>query len=343
MKQLAKHLASLGWGADIYTADSTPPYADFDLLHVFNAFRPADLMVHIRRSRLPYVVSPIYVDYSQYERKHRTGLFGLLARTATPHQLEYLKVIARRLRNGERIVSPEYVFRGQYASVRGVLQNARLIIPQSEHEMRRVESDFNVSLPYHVAAYGITPEGIMAAKASPAVEFRDTVGCVARIEGRKNQLGLIRALKGTGLRLVIVGQPSPNHVSYAAQCRAEAGAEVEFIGQVPHERVLEILSAARVHVLPSHFETCGLSTLEAAALGTRVVVGDRGDVRDYFGSNAVYCDPDDTASIRQAVLTAYQTPPRIGFDQHVLERFTWQAMARDTADAYDRVLALHSP
>ncbi|MGC4059024.1 MAG: hypothetical protein QM743_13050 [Chitinophagaceae bacterium] len=55
------------------------------------------------------------------------------------------------------------------------------------------------------------------------------VMCVARIEGRKNQLNVIRALKGTDFQLYIVGKAAPNHQKYLEQCRQEAGPNVHFI------------------------------------------------------------------------------------------------------------------
>ena len=53
--------------------------------------------------------------------------------------------------------------------------------------------------------------------------------CVARIEGIKNQLNLIRALSGTNFHLLIIGSHSKNHKSYYEQCKAEAGSNIEFL------------------------------------------------------------------------------------------------------------------
>jgi len=49
----------------------------------------------------------------------------------------------------------------------------------------------------------------------------DVVLCVANIGHRKNQLRLVRALKGLDLPLVIVGQSTPNAKAYLEQINAK--------------------------------------------------------------------------------------------------------------------------
>lgn len=339
MLELAKHLTAYGWQADVMSANQQVDYSRYALMHLFNAIRPADVLPHIHSSGLPYVVSPVFMDYSGYERKHRGGLAGWLLRRFSDDGQEYFKALARWLRNGESIRSTEYVLRGHRSSVQRVLSGANLLLPNSEHEYQRLIRRYGIEKPYVVVTNGVDTAAIARAAATPNEAYRGVVVCAARIEGNKNQLSLIRALQGLPVRLVFTGQAAPNHAAYASACQEAAGPQVSFLGRLPeHHDVLRILAAARVHVLPSHFETCGLSSLEAAALGTRIVVGDRGDVRDYFGDNAVYCDPDSVESIRSAVLEALNAPAPIGFAEYVCEHFTWAKAAEQTAEAYESVL-----
>jgi glycosyltransferase involved in cell wall biosynthesis len=162
----------------------------------------------------------------------------------------------------------------------------------------------------------------------------DLVICVGRIEGIKNQLQLIRALNNSGFRLLIIGDPAPGHLAYYHACRAIAGDNVRFIAHLPQAELLVYYQTAKVHVLPSFFETTGLSSLEAGAMGCRIVVSNRGDVADYFGNYACYCEPDDAGSILQAVQTAAQQPLDWGLRELILHKYSWQKAARETEAAY---------
>ena len=70
----------------------------------------------------------------------------------------------------------------------------------------------------------------------------------------------------------------------------------------PHPRtVVALYRSARVHVLPSWFETTGLVSLEAGLCRCDVREHNRGHAREYLGDFAWYCDPADPASICSAV------------------------------------------
>ncbi len=97
-----------------------------------------------------------------------------------------------------------------------------------------------------------------------------------------------------------------------------------------------------MHVLPSWFETTGLSSLEAAAMGCNLVITRKGDTEEYFGDMAYYCEPDDISSIREAVLNAYSAPKNPKLKDHILENYTWNKTAEQTLNAYKTVLNTYS-
>jgi glycosyltransferase involved in cell wall biosynthesis len=104
------------------------------------------------------------------------------------------------------------------------------------------------------------------------------------------------------------------------------------------DKLYAVYASAKVHVLPSFFETTGLSSLEAAAMGCNIVVGTGGDTRDYFGDNAWYCDPSETSSIRSAVDAAFHAPYNPEFRKEILSHYTWERAAEETLKAYKQVL-----
>src|SRR5436305_6359492 len=87
----AAGLRLLGIEVDIFLTDQKPQYEKYDFLHFFNIIRPDDILPHITRSSVRFVVSTIFVDYSEYEKKARQGPSALLFRFLSPDLIEYLK------------------------------------------------------------------------------------------------------------------------------------------------------------------------------------------------------------------------------------------------------------
>jgi glycosyltransferase involved in cell wall biosynthesis len=105
-----------------------------------------------------------------------------------------------------------------------------------------------------------------------------------------------------------------------------------------HGGLAGVYQAAKVHVLPSWFETTGLSSLEAGAMGCNLVVTRKGDTEEYFADMAYYCEPDDVDSIQQAVLQAHAEPVNPRLRNHIFSHYTWQDTAAQTLAAYQEVL-----
>jgi glycosyltransferase involved in cell wall biosynthesis len=167
----------------------------------------------------------------------------------------------------------------------------------------------------------------------------NVVLCVGRIEGIKNQLSLIRGLSGTRFQLYVIGNAATNQQDYYHECKKSAGGNIHFIESLPQEDLLRYYRKAKVHVLPSWFETTGLSSLEAAAMGCNVVITEKGDAKEYFGRLAYYCEPSSPDSIRKAVEKAASAPVDTALRKKILTNYTWQITAAETASAYRYVLS----
>lgn len=333
----AEYLRRLGVGVDIRLTGEEIDYSGYQLLHFFNLIRPADMLKHIRLSGKPYVVSPLYVDYTEADRHTRRGLVWKLLRYLPAERIEYLKVIARRLSGAEKIVSPAYLWNGQYRCIREVLRHAALVLPNSVSEYERLQRRFATDRPWRVIPNAVDPAIFRpAAVAGGAAVARedDLVLCVGRIEGIKNQLNLIRAVNGSAFRLIVIGSPAVNQVSYYEACRRAAGPAVRFEDAVSQEALCGYYSRARVHVLPSWFETTGLSSLEAAAMGCSIVITDKGDTREYFGEDVFYCDPSSPGSILEALKKAAAEGPSERLRIRIFSQYTWRQTAEKTLEAY---------
>lgn len=336
LNKTAEWLGKLGVAAEIRLADEDIDYTGCDLIHFFNLMRPADILRHARTSGKPYVISPLFVDYSEADRRTRKGWARLLTRVVSPDRIEYLKVIARRILNGERIVSPDYLWYGQRDSVRRILRDAAMLLPNSKNEYLRLRRQFGIDCPYRVIPNAIDPE-LFSPEEPDTGREKDLILCAARIEGIKNQLNLIRAVNGSPFRLILIGAPAMNQRAYFDECRKAAGPAVTFLDAVPQEDLAAYYRRAQVHALPSWFETTGLSSLEAAAMGSALVITDRGDTREYFGDQAFYCDPASPASILEALIKAAKAGPAEALRAKILHQYTWHRTARETLAAYKLV------
>jgi len=333
----AAELRTLGIEVDIFLADQKPDYCIYDFLHFFNIIRPDDILPHINRTRIPFVVSTIFVDYSEYEKKARQGPSALLFRFLSPDLIEYLKALARFLVNGVRIKSGYFLLNGQKKSIQKITRTAQMLLPNSKSEYNRLSLAYNIQKKYRVIPNGID-KILFTPGTNEIIRDQLLILCVARIEGRKNQLNLIRAITGTPYRLILIGAVATNQMEYFEQCKKAAGPNIEFINFLDQKLLLDYYRKAKVHVLPSWFETTGLSSLEAAAMGCNIVITKKGDAYEYFENDAYYCDPESPDSIFQAVDQAARNGIPDGLSSKVLNHFTWEIAAKKTMEVYVELL-----
>jgi glycosyltransferase involved in cell wall biosynthesis len=209
---------------------------------------------------------------------------------------------------------------------------ADVLLPNSHSELKRIKACFPQAAGKRMAVVrNAVDEKVFdpaVVSVDPEIEkYRGAILCVARIEGLKNQLNLVRACNGLPWPLLLIGQPGPNHRAFYEKIKAEAGPNIKLLGSIDHNLLPQYYKVARVHCLISWMETTGLSSLEAGIMGNNIVVSTRGDVRDYFKDFAYYCEPDSVESIRRAVIKAYESPVDPGLVQLIRENYTWAKAA----------------
>jgi glycosyltransferase involved in cell wall biosynthesis len=294
-----------------------------DVVHYFGDPRP---LLAAGRPAGRFVVSPVYfpawfeIGPQQLRGGHRAWATAQLR-----HRLRSLK------RPGLR--------RRQWAEVDArihALAEADVIVTQSRAETRLLEADAGRSLPHaRVAHNGVDPwffEG-SASKGRSIVGEEPFVLSVGRIEPRKNQLTLARAMRAVPRRLILVGAILPGNEGYLRACTDTLPSLVH----LPHldRSVLpHVYAAADAHVLPSWYETTGLATLEALAAGAPCVAGLGPCVEDYFaGDDGVRLNrPGDERGLHASILAALDQPR--GQGRELAARFTWDRTARELLDAY---------
>jgi glycosyltransferase involved in cell wall biosynthesis len=250
--ETARQLTRLGIEVDIKQTQEKIDYSAYNLLHFFNIIRPADIIVHIKRSNKPFVISPILVDYSGYDKQQRPGFSGKLFKWLPAAGIEYVKTIYRAIRRKDRLATISYLWKGQDRCIREILRQAKCVLVNADEEYRQLVRSYKMEPPF-----AIVPNGVDTDLFKPINDIEKEaclVLCVARIEGIKNQYNLIKALNDTPFRLLLIGDMAPNQKMYYAQCKKIARANISFIPYLPHAQLIPYYAAAKVHVLPSWFE-----------------------------------------------------------------------------------------
>lgn len=331
----AEQLNKLAVKADVFRACDKIPYEQYDLIHYFNIIRPSDHLYHIKKSKKPYVVSTIYVDYTDFDNNRSNRFHKLALGLMGQARSEYIKNLYRYTKKQDELVSAEYLL-GHYRAIKNVLQGASLILPNSGSEYRRIVEKFPFSGEYRIVPNGV--DSLLFDLIPEKIQREDKVLCVAQIYGLKSQELLIRACQKLKVPLELVGSYPPNHKEYYDHCKSISNGNVRLTGFIPQEMLVNLYAGSKVHAMPSWFETTGLSSLEAGAMGCNLVVGTGGDTRDYYKNDTWFCHPHDPKSIEQALEIALNSPNSGILRETILNEYTWERAAKVTLEAYSHVL-----
>ncbi|MFO1149545.1 MAG: MSMEG_0565 family glycosyltransferase [Alsobacter sp.] len=174
--------------------------------------------------------------------------------------------------------------------------------------------------------------------------------CVGGVEGRKNTLAVLEAFIDVQTvrpeaQLVIAGGASVlDHAAYQATFAARlaragsAAARVRLTGPLPDDEMPALYRLADALVCASVKEGFGLCVLEALATGIPAVVSAIPPFTEWLGeTEAVWCDPEQPASIGGGMLTALTPALRASLARRgpaVAARFGWTRVARGLLDVY---------
>jgi glycogen(starch) synthase len=176
---------------------------------------------------------------------------------------------------------------------------------------------------------------------------------LGRLEWEKGVHTLLDALPALrsrfpALRLVVAGRGSMTEQLQAQADRLGVAHAVRFTGWIPEDELHALVAGSDAAVVPSIYEPFGLVALEAAALGTPLVVSATGGLAEFVvpGETGWRFPPGDPAGLAEA-LTAALTRPQTARRQAAtaLARLRadhgWDRIAERTAHAYLRAIAEH--
>ncbi len=305
----------------------------FDLIHFYGLSRPAEVLP-LLKSKTPLVVSSIYVDYSEADR-NTSKLRAFLQKGLGQHALDYLKLLARARKGGDHWPGWEYLMEGQKGSIRKILDRCKHLITASDAEYDLIRAEF----PYQ-GKHSVVKLGTEHLPPMNRVSDKKDVLCVARIEPIKNQLSLIQAQEGSNWKLHLAGDAAPAHQAYLRKCKEAAGPKVLFHNHRNHEECASMYNKAKVHVLPSLYESTGLASLEALHFGCQIVVNDSPISKELFEDQAFYADVRNPEALKDKINEALHAD--INHSEWLHQNFSWQKAALSIRKIYDDVLNLPS-
>ncbi|EHQ87541.1 glycosyltransferase family 4 protein [Desulfosporosinus youngiae] len=292
------------------SADPNVELSSYDLVHIFNITRIKEsymFFLNAQKQAKKIIISPIYWPPNAYLKREGANSNALAV-------WKHMQPMRSRL-----------------------LGECDLLLPNSQIEMEVLRQDFLRHAPYQVTPNGF-PDSFMGAtpelfrKQFPDLP-KEFILCAARISPRKNQHWLAKICEELDLPLVLLGPI--NDQNYYKNVKDFSN--VTHIGTLQGELLASAYSAAKVHALPSWFETPGLSSLEASACGTVVISTDQGSPKEYFQDMALYVRPLDDMSLRTALEQSFNASPT-PLMQHVQKQYPWSRVAEITLEAYHKVL-----
>lgn len=171
-------------------------------------------------------------------------------------------------------------------------------------------------------------------------------GRLVHEKGVQTLLDALPALRDMhpGLRLAVAGT-GPYEAALRRRARQRRVARtVRWLGFVAEAELAAVLGAADLVVLPSTYEPFGIVALEAAVAGAPLVVAETGGLADLVaaGVPAASFPPGDAAELSTAVAKLLADPDDTRRDADraarvVRRNYSWEAVARRTAQTYDAV------
>ena len=155
----------------------------------------------------------------------------------------------------------------------------------------------------------------------------------------KNVRRLIQAAIKYKFRLVLAGSVGTNNFKRELEEAIASHENIEYLGFVSEERLLELYLRARVFALPSLFEGVGLVALEAASMGADVVLTDRGAPKEYYHGKAFLVDPIDIDEIGltiERVIAGDTFQPKLKCFIH--QNYNNSKLVQQLANTYSEVL-----
>ena len=348
----AKELEKLGVEVKIKTNLKFDP-AKYDIIHVFQLDWIPETYFYIKKAhkaRKPVVLSPIHHSVSEVKKFDDIFVFDFrrISKFLFKDQFkrDTFKNVYRCFSNPEIFIPTLIsIFKGLKKMHKECLKMSKAVLVQTSLEAEDLKKTYGVAFNWHKVVNGVGKNFLNVENIKNPFDFDNYILCVGRIEPRKNQLSVIKAVErfrsenNLDIKLVFIGKiGNLKHFEYNKLFKEQTAKNdwVIHIDSVPYEKMPSYYKYAKVGVSASWFETTGLTSLEALYCGTNAVAsGAR--AKEYLGEHASYCCPDDIESIKKAIQKEFFAPRPV-LSGEIKEKYTWKRAAEKTLEVYNKIL-----
>jgi tetratricopeptide (TPR) repeat protein len=332
LERLSAGLSEAGVSVTVDVVGDQNP-SSYDLVHLFNFATPTithGLAQRARVAGVPFVVTPLYEDIALFHTQSHYVAGKLIEYVKQKQSAPMWSLSYQELAR----ITPMQRF-----PVDEIAASAAAVMPNGRGEAEALRRDF----PAIQRMMEVPVGSEIGASTGPELfertyGTRDFVLCVGRLESRKNQLMLLKALEDSDLTVVLAAGAFSYQPKYEAAVREfNRRGKTILLGHVEPEMLASAYAACRVHALPSWYELPGLVSLEAAARNKNIVVTRTGTTADYVGNRGFYCVPWDADSISAAVHAAYYAPVKEGLVE-MAQEYSWNSAVEKTLEVYKVVV-----
>lgn len=289
-------------------------FDNVDICHVFST--SSALVYHVKRAaglNLPVIITPVTNSF--------TGNYWLI----------FIKVLLSRM------------IPGMYSDIKRIgemLPISSKVLALNEEEKTQLVNAFGLDpCLLNVVPNGVDPR---FSRADPELfkkkyKLKKFVLQVGSIDKNKNQFHLINAMRTLPYTLVIIGPVTPTNYSYLDKCKAIAGDNVIFVGQLKHDDPLfaSAYAGAKLFVLPSYKEVMPLSLYEAALSGCKLAVSETVPVSKEIAEFVSVFDPGSPKDIREIIKREMNSPTAVLLREKVNCMPLWADVAYEIREIYN--------
>ncbi|KOP26947.1 glycosyl transferase group 1 [Hapalosiphon sp. MRB220] len=296
---------------------------EFDLAHIHALFSPVSSTAAAicRYRKLPYILRPLgTLDPADLQKKR------------------YLKQIYAAILERENIAGAAAL---HFTSV----------------QEAQISERFGVKTRDLVMQLGVNPPQENKENIRNQLGIDDDIPLVlfmSRIDKKKGLNLLIPALEkllvaGLKFHFVLAGT-NPQDPDYENKIKSQIDnstlrSHTTITGFVTGDLKSSLLQAADLFVLPSYYENFGIAVAEAMVAGTPVVISDQVHIcRQVQESESGWVTTTDVQALTESLRIALQNPAEcqrrgLNAKAYALQNYSWDAIARQTIQAYQQILA----
>jgi glycosyltransferase involved in cell wall biosynthesis len=230
-----------------------------------------------------------------------------------------------------------------------VARRAVKVLTPSESSLRDIVNDFGVD-PSIIEVIPLGVDHVFVPPTKPRVPGRIVAmaSADAPIKGVATLLEAFAKLRTErDVELVLVTKPQSGGRTEKLIEELGIGDHVCFVHGISDTELVEVMGSAELACVPSLYEGFSLPTAELMACETPLIVSRAGSIPEVTGPDGLCADlvtPGEVGELEQAIAALLDDPERrarMGAAGRVRakELFSWRAVARATAAAYEDVIA----